>query len=222
MATASPLARARRSTELSLVVMAGMITAIAYTFASLGQYTQIPARIIPFLLTLLGLLLLRPPRRALVRPRCRPDVAAPRRPAPWHRLRDDHPPRARSSRRVADDLEHHRHRRLRGHPRRRAAGGGPRPLSLDVPVHRRRSARAAARPRRRQLVRRRPHLGEHRTGQLPARRVRQDSPSPSSSPATSPTIASSSPAGRGRSARCISPSHGPSCRCWRRGRSPCW
>ena len=30
-----------------LVVMAGMITAIAYTFASLGQYTQIPARIIP-------------------------------------------------------------------------------------------------------------------------------------------------------------------------------
>lgn len=58
MATAAPVARARRSTELSLVVMAGMITAIAYTFASLGQYTQIPARIIPFLLTLLGLLLL--------------------------------------------------------------------------------------------------------------------------------------------------------------------
>jgi peptidoglycan glycosyltransferase len=58
MATASPLAKARRSTELSLVVMAGMITAIAYTFAALGQYTQMPARIIPFLLTLLGLLLL--------------------------------------------------------------------------------------------------------------------------------------------------------------------
>ena len=58
MATASPLARARRSTELSLVVMAGMITAGAYTLASLGQYTEIPARIIPFLLTLLGMLLL--------------------------------------------------------------------------------------------------------------------------------------------------------------------
>ena len=57
MALAAPLARARRSTELSLVVMAGMITAIAYTFASLGQYTQMPARIIPFLLTLLALLL---------------------------------------------------------------------------------------------------------------------------------------------------------------------
>ncbi|MDQ3542924.1 MAG: FtsW/RodA/SpoVE family cell cycle protein [Actinomycetota bacterium] len=57
MATASPLARARRSTELSLVVMAGMITAGAYTLASLGQYTQIPARIIPFLLTLLGMLI---------------------------------------------------------------------------------------------------------------------------------------------------------------------
>ena len=74
MATAS-LARARRSTELSLVVMAGMITAIAYTFASLGQYTQIPARIIPFLLTLLGLLLLAhlavPVRPAPIR-RCSP------------------------------------------------------------------------------------------------------------------------------------------------------
>src|ERR687897_3594329 len=58
MATVSPLARARRSTELSMVVMAGMITAFAYTIASLGQYTQIPARIIPFLLTLLALLLL--------------------------------------------------------------------------------------------------------------------------------------------------------------------
>jgi cell division protein FtsW (lipid II flippase) len=58
MATASPLARARRSTELSLVVMAGLITAGAYTVASLGQYTQIPARIIPFLVTLLGMLLL--------------------------------------------------------------------------------------------------------------------------------------------------------------------
>src|SRR5262245_2495348 len=58
MALAAPLARSRRSTELSLVVMAGMITAIAYTFASLGQYTRMPARIIPFLLTLLGLLLL--------------------------------------------------------------------------------------------------------------------------------------------------------------------
>ena len=58
MATASPLARARRSTELSLVVMAGLITAGAYTVASLGQYTQMPARIVPFLLAILGTLLL--------------------------------------------------------------------------------------------------------------------------------------------------------------------
>ena len=58
MATASPLARARRHAELSLVVMAGMITAGAYTVASLGQFTRLPARIIPFLLTLLGMLLL--------------------------------------------------------------------------------------------------------------------------------------------------------------------
>ena len=134
MATASPLARARRSTELSLVVMAGMITAIAYTFASLGQYTQIPARIIPFLLTLLGLLLL---AHLAVRwfargadPTLLPLVAL------LHgigyvmitRLEPD------ASRRAADHVEHHRHRRLRAHARRRAAGSGPRPLPLDVPA----------------------------------------------------------------------------------------
>jgi cell division protein FtsW (lipid II flippase) len=58
MAATSPLARARRSTELSLVVMAGLITAAAYTLASLGEFAVIPARIIPFLAVLLGLLVL--------------------------------------------------------------------------------------------------------------------------------------------------------------------
>ncbi|MET0909419.1 MAG: FtsW/RodA/SpoVE family cell cycle protein, partial [Ilumatobacteraceae bacterium] len=58
MAATSPIARARRSTELSLVIMAGLITAGAYTLASLGEYAVIPARIIPFLGVLLGLLLL--------------------------------------------------------------------------------------------------------------------------------------------------------------------
>lgn len=56
MAKATPLARSRRSTELSLVVMAGLITAAAYTVAALGQYTALPASIIPFLLTLLALM----------------------------------------------------------------------------------------------------------------------------------------------------------------------
>ena len=56
MAATSPIARARRSTELSLVVMAGLITAGAYTLASLGEYAVIPARIVPFLAVLLGLL----------------------------------------------------------------------------------------------------------------------------------------------------------------------
>lgn len=55
--SSSPLADARRSTELGLVVMAGAITAAAYTLASLGQDAQIPAIIIPFLIALLGLLL---------------------------------------------------------------------------------------------------------------------------------------------------------------------
>jgi peptidoglycan glycosyltransferase len=47
----------RRSTELGLVVMAGIITASAYVLASLGQNAKIPQRILPFLGLLLGLLL---------------------------------------------------------------------------------------------------------------------------------------------------------------------
>ncbi|MGI9029222.1 MAG: FtsW/RodA/SpoVE family cell cycle protein [Ilumatobacteraceae bacterium] len=58
MAISSPIARARRSTELSLIVMAALITAGAYTLASLGEFAVIPPRLIPFLLALLGLLLL--------------------------------------------------------------------------------------------------------------------------------------------------------------------
>lgn len=57
MASTSPLATSRRNTELGLVVMAAIITAIAYTLAALGTNAQIPARIIPFLVALLGLLL---------------------------------------------------------------------------------------------------------------------------------------------------------------------
>jgi cell division protein FtsW (lipid II flippase) len=53
----SPIATARRNSELGLVVMAAGITAVAYTLAALGQNAQIPARIIPFLIALLGLLL---------------------------------------------------------------------------------------------------------------------------------------------------------------------
>ena len=53
----SPIATARRNSELGLVVMAAAITAVAYTLAALGQNSTIPARIIPFLIALLGLLL---------------------------------------------------------------------------------------------------------------------------------------------------------------------
>ena len=57
MSTGSPIASARRSTELGLVVMAGLITAAAYTLASLGKNSQIPPIIVPFLIAMLGLLL---------------------------------------------------------------------------------------------------------------------------------------------------------------------
>ena len=58
MATTSSIASARRSTELSLVVMAALITAGGYTLASLGSFARIPTRIVPFLAVLLGMLIL--------------------------------------------------------------------------------------------------------------------------------------------------------------------
>ncbi len=55
--SSAPLASARRGTELGLVVMAGSITAAAYTLASLGKNAEIPPILVPFLVALLGLLL---------------------------------------------------------------------------------------------------------------------------------------------------------------------
>ena len=53
----SPIAAARRKNEFGLVLMAALITAVAYTLASLGKNAQIPARIVPFLIALIGMLL---------------------------------------------------------------------------------------------------------------------------------------------------------------------
>lgn len=52
----STLAEQRRSSELRLVIFAGVITAGAYTLASLGQNSVIPPRILPFLAFLLLIL----------------------------------------------------------------------------------------------------------------------------------------------------------------------
>jgi peptidoglycan glycosyltransferase len=49
------LVQRRRSTELTLVVMAATITGVAYTLASLGANSEIPARIGPFLALVLAL-----------------------------------------------------------------------------------------------------------------------------------------------------------------------
>jgi peptidoglycan glycosyltransferase len=54
----SPIATARRNTELGLIVMAAVITTSAYVLASLAQDAVIPARLLPFLGITLGLLLL--------------------------------------------------------------------------------------------------------------------------------------------------------------------
>ncbi len=54
--SASPIAAARRRTELGLIVMAATITGAAYTLASLGKNAEIPPILVPFLIALLGLL----------------------------------------------------------------------------------------------------------------------------------------------------------------------
>ncbi|MGI9645253.1 MAG: FtsW/RodA/SpoVE family cell cycle protein [Ilumatobacteraceae bacterium] len=53
----SPLARSRRATELTLLVMVALITGAAYTIAALGTNAEIPPGIIVFVAFLLGLLL---------------------------------------------------------------------------------------------------------------------------------------------------------------------
>ena len=55
--TSQPIGAARRSTEFQLVFMAAMITATAYTLASLGKNSVIPPRILPFLAVLLLVLM---------------------------------------------------------------------------------------------------------------------------------------------------------------------
>jgi cell division protein FtsW (lipid II flippase) len=56
MRQSSPIAAARRNSELGLVVMAASISAVAYVLASLGKNSSMPATIIPFLIALLGML----------------------------------------------------------------------------------------------------------------------------------------------------------------------
>lgn len=53
----SQVARARRSIELGLVLLSAVITAASFVLASLGENASMPARIIPFLLFVLSLVL---------------------------------------------------------------------------------------------------------------------------------------------------------------------
>jgi len=57
MSQPSPIAAARRNSELGLVVMAASITAVAYVLASLGKNATMPATLVPFLIALLGMLI---------------------------------------------------------------------------------------------------------------------------------------------------------------------
>jgi peptidoglycan glycosyltransferase len=55
--TKSPIAMRRRNNELILVVMAAMLTAGGYVLASLGRTADIPANLVPFLVIVLGLII---------------------------------------------------------------------------------------------------------------------------------------------------------------------
>ncbi|MGA9276708.1 FtsW/RodA/SpoVE family cell cycle protein [Ilumatobacter sp.] len=55
---AAPLAYRRRNAELTLIILAASITALAYTIASLGTNAEIPPGIFGFVAILLGLLLI--------------------------------------------------------------------------------------------------------------------------------------------------------------------
>ena len=58
MGATAPVARQRRTTEATLIAMAAAITGAAYTLASLGTTATIPARLTPFLIGIIGLLVI--------------------------------------------------------------------------------------------------------------------------------------------------------------------
>ena len=51
------IANTRRSTELGLVLIAGLVTVGAYALVALGRTATLPANLLPFLAIILGLLL---------------------------------------------------------------------------------------------------------------------------------------------------------------------
>ena len=51
------ISQVRRSTELGLIILAAIITAGAYVLAALGRTSTLPANLVPFLVVILGLLL---------------------------------------------------------------------------------------------------------------------------------------------------------------------
>jgi len=51
------IAQARRSTELGLIILAALITGGAYALTALGRTSTLPADLFPFLIVILGLLI---------------------------------------------------------------------------------------------------------------------------------------------------------------------
>ena len=175
--SSTPIAAARRRTELGLIVMAATITGAAYTLASLGKNAVIPPILVPFLLAVLGLLVVAHlANRVLAKGA---DGTILPLAALLHGI--GYVIIARLSERsaglqttwtfvaivayVADAGRH---------PARLGSGA----LPVELPGDRCGTAADAAGARARQHQRRRPHLGQRRPDQLPTGRVRQDRPRP--------------------------------------------
>ncbi|MEJ7562850.1 MAG: FtsW/RodA/SpoVE family cell cycle protein, partial [Ilumatobacteraceae bacterium] len=56
MARPISISRRRRNSELTMIVMVALITGGGYTLAALGTNSEIPARVVPFVVAVVGLL----------------------------------------------------------------------------------------------------------------------------------------------------------------------
>ena len=185
----SPLARSRRTTELTLIIMAALDHRGRLRHHRPRHQRRDPARD--------RRVRRHSPRPAAVRAHRRPPrrtgrrrhPVAPGRPVARHRVRHDHPARRRAGG-PPGDVEPRRHRRVRRHAARRPTSHRPGALQLAVLLRRRVPPPAADGSGPRLEHQRCPHLGQPRTGQLPAGRVRRSCSSRSSSRRTSPIDAS--------------------------------
>ena len=115
------MGRWRRNTELGLVLFAALITVAAYVLASFGRTADLPPNIIPFLVVVVGLLLVAHVATRFLASGADEVLLPVALLLNGARLRV-HRPHPREPGRQPGHVDADRHRRLRRHARRRAAG----------------------------------------------------------------------------------------------------